>query len=461
MFVNNVNNKVYVGQTMTKFYSRFTGHFGDSHKRQDNLPFHKAIEKYGWSNFSKYIIWQSEIFERNEENKKILRNILDEKEIEFVKIYNSNNPEFGYNATAGGFYMPESSHTEESIRNAMITREKNHSNHMLGKIYEKHHLAVHVLQYSLDKKFIKDWPCIKLAEDTLKCSITPKAITSGGYFWIYNNDEKEQKLEEKYIKYTNLPNKYLGKARVVYCFDLFGELVESYDSCGIAAYFHKCSSSEISHAALSKQNGNVVHNYIWIYEEDLQDKNFIVETLRNKSRIFTSKFRPIYQIFLNGEIIKYWNSFEEIRLSEEFNKGKNSINKCLNGQLNLYNNCFWVYEDEYNDDILYEKLENYKKTKKTLVNDILSGKLTYEDIKNDTNKLDTTDNKKYLKEHPCVYQYDKSLKLIKKWKNYKDIEKEIPEFKFANISKCLRRKMKSAYNYIWRFEEEVLNNNII
>lgn len=140
---------------------------------------------------------------------------------------------------------------------------------MLGKIYEKHHLAVHILQYSLDKKFIKDWPCIKLAEDTLKCSIVPNGITSGGYFWVYDNSEKEQKLEEKYLKYINLPTKYMGKSRVVYCFDLFGELVESYNSCSEAAYFNNCTSSEISHAALSKQNGNIVHNYIWIYEDDL------------------------------------------------------------------------------------------------------------------------------------------------------------------------------------------------
>ena len=33
----------------------------------------------------------------------------------------------------------------------------------------------------------------------------------------------------------------------------------------------------------------------------IDNKNFIVETLRNKSRIFTSKFRPIYQIFLTNQ----------------------------------------------------------------------------------------------------------------------------------------------------------------
>ena len=456
LFVNNINNKVYVGQTMTKFYSRFTGHFGDSHKRQDNLPFHKAIEKYGWSNFSKYIIWQSEIFERNEENKKILRNILDEKEIEFVKIYNSNNPEFGYNATAGGFYMPESAYTKESIQKAIITKEKNHSNHMLGKTYNKHHLAVHILQYSLNKEFIKEWDCIKLAEDTLGFSILPSGITSGGYFWIYNNDNKEEQLNKKYLDYNSL--KSYGKSKTVFCFDLFGEFVGSYNSCGAAAkLFNIKNPSEIAHAAKNKENGNIVHNYIWIYEEDLGNKYNIINSLVSRSKVYKSKYKPIYQIFLNGEIIKLWNCLDDIINETKLNRG--SLNKCLNHKMNAYMNCFWIYEENYSDDIILSKLESFKKTKKALVNKILSGEIKYEGLNIETH--DATKTKQYLKEHPRIYQYDKSLKLVKKWDNYKDIEKEIPEFKFANISKCLRKNMKTAYNYIWRFEEEILNNNIL
>lgn len=459
LFVNNINNKVYVGQTMTKFYSRFTAHFGDTHTKQDKLPFHSAIRKYGWDNFSKYIIWQSEIFERNENNKKILKDILNDKEVEFVRQYNSNNPEFGYNATDGGYYIPKNLNTKDSIEKAIKTRNDNKSNYMLGRIYEKHHLAVPILQYSTDKTFIKEWSCIKLAEDSLNVSIYPKNITSGGYFWCYKTNNVQKVLEDKYNRLKLLP-KDCGKSKIVYCFDLFGEFVESFDSCGIAAKFIGCNQSEISHAALNKENGNVVHNYVWIYEEDLENKDTIVQSIVSRSRKFTSEYRPIYQIFLNGDVIKLWNSFKEIRESEEFSIGKNSINKCLNGKLNVYSNCFWVYEDEYSDDLLWDKLQKYRKTKKTLVDDILSGKITYQDSQNLKKELDTTNNKQYLKEHPTVYQFDKNYKLIKKWENYKDIEIQT-QYRFANISKCLRRKMNTAYDFIWRFEEDVLNNNLV
>lgn len=59
---------------------------------------------------------------------------------------------------------------------------------MLGKTYDKHHLAVQVLQYSLDKQFIKEWSCIKLAMDTLNIHIYMKSTVCGGYFWVYKNE---------------------------------------------------------------------------------------------------------------------------------------------------------------------------------------------------------------------------------------------------------------------------------
>lgn len=52
------------------------------------------------------------------------------------------------------------------------------------------------------------------------------------------------------------------------------------------------------------------------------------------------------------------------------------------------------------------------------------------------------------------------MKLIKCWNSYLDIEKET-SYKFANISKNLRNKMKSAYGYIWKFEDEAKELSLI
>ena len=63
---------------------------------------------------------------------------------------------------------------------------------------------------------------------------------------------------------------------------------------------------------------------------------------------------------------------------EYFPKSDASINKCLNGKLNFYNNCLWIYEDELTDEIVEQKLNAARKKHNTLINDILCGKITYD-----------------------------------------------------------------------------------
>ena len=459
LFVNNINGKVYVGQTITKFYSRFCCHFGDTFRKVDNLPFHNALRKYGWENFSKYILWQTDgVYDKTPENKKLVKNVLDSKEIEYISKYEANNPEYGYNATIGGNYVPESAHSKEAIEKNNKTREEHHNNHMIGKTYDKHHLAVKILQYSVDKKFIKEWSCIKLAEDTLGINIVPRSITCGGYFWIYKNDNIENQLENKYQRYLKAKEEnHITKSTPVYCYDLFGDLIESYNSRGEAARCLKMNSSAICAAANLAEKGNLVHDYIWVSEENLSKRFEIINTLREKSKIYKYKYKPIYQVYLNGDIIKLWDNLESI--VKEYPSAKCSINKCLTGRLNVYKNCFWIYEEDYSDDEIFKRLEEFRKTKKSLVNKIINGEIPYTGIE-ETSSLDTTSRKQYLKEHPIVYQFTKNLKLVKKWDSYTDIEKET-EYKFANISKNLRNKMKSAYGYIWKFEDEAKELNLI
>lgn len=449
MFVNNINNKVYIGQTITKFYNRFTAHFGDAFRTQDNLPFHIALRKYGWDNFSRYILWQSEVYSRNQENYMIIKQVLDEKEVEYIEHYSSNYPDYGYNATKGGNYFSSNAYTKEAIEKSRKSRIENGTNPMLGKTYDQHHLAVPILQYDFNKQFIKEWSCIKLAEDTLNIRINPKVLSSGGYFWLYKNSNIDTILETKYnLKQSNLDN---GVKKSVYCFNLYRELVTVYESCGQAAKALNITPNEIAHAASKGINGNVVHEYIWIYEKDYDNRFEIINTIINKSRIYKSKYKPIYQVFLNGEIIKLWNSLNQIEQETNLNKG--SISKCLNNTLNVYNYCFWIYEEDYSDDIVFEKLEKYKKTKKDLVYKIMKGELTYESLK-DTSKLNTVNSKEYLKNNPCVYQLDLQKNIIKKWDNYKDIEKQT-NWKFDNISKCLRGNLKTAYGYKWVYAENL------
>lgn len=88
-FTNLVNNKIYIGQTRKRFRDRLSDHIW----QMNNKPcyFHKALQKYGLSNFD------IEILEHCE-------NILDlnNLEIYWIDYYNSTNRDLGYNLTKGG-----------------------------------------------------------------------------------------------------------------------------------------------------------------------------------------------------------------------------------------------------------------------------------------------------------------------------------------------------------------------
>lgn len=91
---NKINNKVYIGQTCQDPEKRWRK--GEGYK--DSPLFYKAIQKYGWDNFTHEIIEQG-----NDEL------WADSREIYWIAYYDSyNNDAKGYNLTPGGSnYMKE------------------------------------------------------------------------------------------------------------------------------------------------------------------------------------------------------------------------------------------------------------------------------------------------------------------------------------------------------------------
>ena len=87
---NDINSKVYIGQTIQDVKNRFHNHCSkDDHN--ENMAIKRAIRKYGKEHF------KIEIIEDN-----ILKKNLDEREIYWIAYYKSNNSKFGYNLTKGG-----------------------------------------------------------------------------------------------------------------------------------------------------------------------------------------------------------------------------------------------------------------------------------------------------------------------------------------------------------------------
>ena len=86
---NNVNGKIYIGQTIQNVKERFYQHCATKCSyKVANMVIHKAIKKYGKSNFTLEVIEEVE------------QNILNDREKYWIKYYNSYKN--GYNSTEGG-----------------------------------------------------------------------------------------------------------------------------------------------------------------------------------------------------------------------------------------------------------------------------------------------------------------------------------------------------------------------
>ena len=71
---NDINNKIYIGQTTESLEHRFTRHCG--YQLQDDTYFHRVIKKYGKEHFKIELICECSSQEE-----------LDQKEFEYISSY--------------------------------------------------------------------------------------------------------------------------------------------------------------------------------------------------------------------------------------------------------------------------------------------------------------------------------------------------------------------------------------
>lgn len=99
------NGKVYIGLTSQNVNKRWQNGFG--YERQQYL--YNAIKKYGWQNTIHEILFDN-----------LTKENAEQKEIELIAQYKSNQREFGYNIENGGNINKVSEETKEKIRKANI-----------------------------------------------------------------------------------------------------------------------------------------------------------------------------------------------------------------------------------------------------------------------------------------------------------------------------------------------------
>ena len=93
-YTNQINNKVYIGQTINEYKRKY------AHKHTLNSwrsYFYNAIKKYGYDKFVYEIL--EEVDDTDVKELKIKLDTLEQK---YIFVYKSNDPNFGYNLTLGG-----------------------------------------------------------------------------------------------------------------------------------------------------------------------------------------------------------------------------------------------------------------------------------------------------------------------------------------------------------------------
>lgn len=117
------SGKRYIGITSQKPERRWRKN-GEGYK--DHVYFWRAIQKYGWDNFEHIILFDGLIKEEAEQ-----------KEIELIAYYNSNNEDYGYNLSSGGESGSKGYKYTDEQRKRMSENRKGEKNGMYGKHHTK------------------------------------------------------------------------------------------------------------------------------------------------------------------------------------------------------------------------------------------------------------------------------------------------------------------------------------
>lgn len=339
---NDINNKIYIGQTTQDVSRRFSGHIYRA-KNNSNQYIHNAMRTHGIDSFHEKTI--EKICCKTQEE---LNGRLDKLEQYYILVYNSLNPN-GYNNTIGG-------------RKYDGFNEKNRM----------------IYQFSLNGKLINTYKSLKDATDLTgfgktgisKCCLG-KTHSSHGYIWKYYDVDIQTNFYSN--NFTN------DKNDVCLCGDHVVKKVKQYDTDGnlIRIYNSAIDAENESSSYFKRQgiqsccsgNSRIYKNYFWRYVGDDLSK-FDTSLKRKKESTKTQKRHKnklsnnlkIHKKRVNMRAIgicKYDKSLNFIEYYENVYSIPNlteyqiiNILKCCQGKQIFANNYIWRFE--YDDVCKYK-----------------------------------------------------------------------------------------------------------
>ena len=337
MIKNNINNKVYIGQS-SDIKKRWKKHIEDlNNKNHHNYHLQGAWDKYGSSNFEFVIL---EICDKSE---------LDKKEEFYIKKYNSLKN--GYNLDNGGSGCVGYKHSKEEINKMRLS-----------------HDPVAVIQFDINFNKINEF-CggishaakeLKYTRDCIKrcCDRSSKSLLYKNCYWVYKYEyENENFSWEKFLNFEFITNKKEKKTtnfKTVCQYDKNKNLIKkwhSYKDIRSAGFNIK----RIHTICKQQKNQKTYCGYIWAYEGYNFDDGYFDSVLNPTNKHVESLKKKVYQIDINGDIVNIFNSISEAANAVGVSSSKISNaakNKKISGKY------AWVYIDDnwFKDKELLNKI---------------------------------------------------------------------------------------------------------
>ena len=319
----------------------------------------------------------------------------------------------------------------------------------LEEIYEKYKEPKRtintkkVYQYSTDGNLINIWNSISDAhraltgnsEGTIFSSIDGlhKAKSSYGYYWLSEEKYKELKenysndeLTQKILDLFKLPV-YVPPTKKVLQISTDAKIINTFNSTQKANECNpKWSPKLIAYCCLGYTQ--TIYGYIWLYENDYNDKIKTGLTLKNivKERLIQKevKFSPVVQLSLADEYIQTIKSRLEVREVINHHETKAIINtcRCLQKQAYGYK---WMYEDDYKE--------------------MLKTDLSPTDFL--VKKFMETPNRKYIP----VIQLTQDGEYVNRWNDMCEASMTFSGFPNSNIDKACKGIKKTCFGYKWMY----------
>ena len=315
------SNKVYVGITHLKPEHRW-GKNGNGYK--SNKHFYNAINKYGWNNFKHEILFDG-----------LTKEEAEQKEIELIAFYRSNQYKYGYNADNGGRCV--GTHSDETKRKLSETNKgKHHSEETKRKMSQ-----------SGKGRIFSDEHKQKISRALIGIERFNLRGENNHNYGKHLSDETKRKISEskkgKYGKPMSEENKIKLSQRVrkaVWQYDINGNFIKEWTSITEASRQLKIIASDIS--ACCNDKIKTAGGYIWRYKGEELKKEDV-----EKHKPLRYQCRPINQYSLDGKFIKRYDSIKDAAIDNNFNvkSAISNIHYCCSGKTKKAYGFIWKYAD--------------------------------------------------------------------------------------------------------------------